>query len=249
MDNISFLSIFILGILLLLIIVLAIIIACKPKKTEAHQEERPQAAPLSDRQPETELSIVQKAFGLLQRRITEQLSLQYPGARWVWASPGAIKRFENNEPLIVLLNSAGGYNKAQIVVHNMFFKGLNFISLEPKSVQPVIPVEPSITEAAEETDDADDIDDVEESENSEVIIPDDAPINYGRLAFEWCDANISDINAKFNEAIAQNQTEMLIPAGELPHPDSWTDLCAELKRNGFSVADFCEDGIKVNITN
>jgi hypothetical protein len=57
-----------------------------------------------------------------------------------------------------------------------------------------------------------------------------------------------DINAKYNEAIAQSKDEMLSPAAELPHPDSWADVCAELKHNGFSVAEFCEDGIKVNIT-
>ena len=197
--------------------------------------------------PETELSITQRAFGLLQRRITEQLALQHPGARWVWGTPNALERFTNNEPLVVFLNSAGGYSKAQVVVHNMLFKGLYYITLEIANPAAEISVEPREAEFPEEPDDIDD-DDMAYDIPDVVIHDEDEPINYGRLAFEWVDANMGDINTKYNEAIAQNENEMLIPAESLPHPDSWPDVCAELKRSGFSVADFCEDGIQVNIT-
>lgn len=195
--------------------------------------------------PENEHSIIQKAFGLVQRRITEQLALQFPGARWVWGVPNAIDRFKNNEPLIAFLNSAGGYNKANVVVHDMLFKGLYYITLETANPPAVITVD---TPAAEPADDPEDLDDNDDHEISEYTYDDDEPVNYGRLAFEWVDSNMGDINAKYNESIAQNEKEMLIPADVLPHPDSWPDICTELKRNGFSLADFCEDGIKVNIT-
>jgi len=220
----------------------------KPKtaKITIPQEEQPQQ-PVSPQQPENELILIQKSFSLLQRRITEQLSLEYPGARWVWGAPNAIERFKNNEFLIVLLNSAGGYNKAQVVVHDMLFKGMKYFTLEPQIVSPAIPTEPVETKITNDSGDEDDTK-IEESDISGVAIIEDMPVNYGRLAFEWVDANMLDINAKYNEAIAQNKSEMLIPAAELPHPDSWPDLCDELKHNGFSVADFCEDGIKVNIT-
>jgi hypothetical protein len=176
---------------------------------------------------ETELSIVVKAFGLLQQRITEQLDVQYPGARWVWGVPNAIEPFKMGEELIIFLNKAGGYQKAKVTVHNLLFKGLLFLTAE---LPPATHAEPH-----KENDTADD------------TMPDDVPINYGRLAFEWVDANIADINARYNESIAQNQTEMLIPSDELPHPDSWLDVCEELIRNGFDAADFCEDGILVRI--
>ena len=218
-------------------------IVFRKKKAEAIIPEEEPFQPISTQQPETEFNIIQKAFGLLQRRITERLELEFPGARWVWAFPNAMERFSRNEPLIVFLNSAGGYNKAKVVVHNLIFKGLQFITLETTPVSPVIPVEPAETGSTD-----DDDDDVDESESSAYTPPETAPVNYGRLAFEWVDANMLEINAKYNEAIAQNKSEMLIPAEELPHPDSWTEVCEELKRNGFSVADFCEDGIIVNIT-
>jgi len=192
--------------------------------------------------PETEISIIQRAFGLVQRRITEQLALQHPGARWVWSASNAIERFKNNEPLVVLLNSAGGYNKAQVVVHNMLFKGLYFITLDTANPPASIP------DGMPETEAINDLDENDDHEMPDDIRDDDEPVNYGRLAFEWVDINMVEINARYNEAIAQTEKEMLIPAATLPHPDSWPDVCEELKRNGFSVADFCEDGIKVNIT-
>jgi len=151
-------------------------------------------------------------------------------------------RFTVNVPaLVVFLNSAGGYNKANVVVHNMLFKGLYYITLETANPPAVINVDVPTAGTAYEPDDSDDHEMAED-------IRDDEPVNYGRLAFEWVDANMVDINAKYNEAIAKTEKEMLIPADTLPHPDSWPDVCEELKRNGFDLADFCEDGIKVNIT-
>ena len=189
-------------------------------------------------QTETELGIIAKAFGLLQRRITEQLELQYPGARWVWGVTNAIERFRCGEPLIIMLNRAGGYQRAQVAVHNLIFKGLYYQTAEAQPVQPAVPETPRRIEPPDPFGDGFEFDEP---------LPDEAPINYGRLAFDWVDANIADINTRYNESIAKNQSEMLIPSEELPHPDSWPDVCEELKRNGFTAADFCEDGIVVNI--
>jgi hypothetical protein len=227
----------------------------KSKKAEVitPQEEQPQTVSTSQVEAETEESIMKKAFGLLQKRITEQLGMQYPGAKWNWVASNAFDRFKNNESLIIILSSAGGFNKAQVSVHNLVFKGIYYGNAAPQTALPANPVvknKINISGTSEnEIDDTEDIEEFDESDALGVVIMEDAPVNYGRLAFEWCDANISDINAKYNETMAQNQTEMLIPAEDLPHPDSWPDICDELKRNGFSVADFCNNGIKVNITN
>ena len=187
--------------------------------------------------PETELSLVRKAFGLLQCRISEWVELQYPGARWVWGIPNAIERFRLSEPLIILLNGAGGYQKAQVFVCNLLFKGLRFLTLESQ---------PENTDSAEslELEQPDDAADDDPQDD----LPEDVPVNYGRLAFEWVDANMAGLDARYNESIAQNQTDMLIPSEDLPHPDSWPDVCDELTRNGFTEAVICEGGITVNIT-
>jgi len=190
--------------------------------------------------PETELNLIQKAFGLVQRRITEQVGTQYPGARWVWGVPNAIERFSGNEPLIILLNGAGGYQKAQVIVNNLQFRGLYYN--RTAEAQPDKQTAPDASRG-------DGIPDYEndspDSGNSQL---DETPIDYGRLAYDWVDANMCDIGARYNEAIAQKKSEMLIPLEALPHPDSWPDVCGELKRNGFSAAELCEDGIKVNIS-
>jgi hypothetical protein len=200
-------------------------------------------APAADTPPsETELSIIQKAFGLMQRRISEQLDLRFPGARWVWEMPNALERFRYNEPLIVLLNRAGGYNKAQVMVHNLLFHDLRYCTLETETDFSVVDPDPFGLGLNEDPADTGD------PEPAEDAPMEDEPINYGRLAFEWVDANTVDISAKYNEAIAQNESGLFIPAAELPHPDSWPDVCAELKRSGFTAADFCEDGITVKIT-
>jgi len=248
---IAFLPVFLLGLFGLLVFAVVKHIFFKRKKKVETILPEDETAVDSQTQPENEFSITQKAFGLLQRRITEQLALEYPGARWVWSSPDTFKKFKDNIPLVVLLNGAGGYNKALVVVHNMLFQGMKYYTLDaPITAPSVIPSVPVINEIPGDADDNED-----DSENTRIdisdgiVIYDDMPVNYCRLAFEWVDTNMMDIDSKYNEAISQNNTEMLIPAGDLPHPDSWTEVCAELKRNGFSVADFCEDGIKVNITN
>ena len=43
--------------------------------------------------PVTEQSILAAAFGLLQRKITEQVAMRYPNARWVWSMSNAFDQF------------------------------------------------------------------------------------------------------------------------------------------------------------
>ena len=62
--------------------------------------------------PVTEQSLLSAAFGLLQRKITEQVVIRYPDARWVWGASNTFDQFAAGQPLTILLNSAGGYQKA-----------------------------------------------------------------------------------------------------------------------------------------
>jgi len=193
----------------------------------------PTPTPCEPEPPETELSLTRKAFGLLQRRIAEHITQQYPGAKWVWGAPNAIERFSNDEPLPILLNAAGGYQKAQVIVKNLQFKGLYYKSAETHGqAQP-----PAVTP-----------DDNYETSEHEYDLPDEAPVNYERLAFEWVDEQIAGLSAGCNEAIAQKEKHLLIPSEKLPHPDSWPDICDELKRGGMPAADICDGGIKITIT-
>lgn len=174
--------------------------------------------------PVTERSMLTTAFGLLQRRISEQVNAKYPSARWVWSAPDAFNRFAAGQDLIILLNGAGGYWKATVQVKDLQFAGLFYhivLTSDDQSEQPEgAPSNPT-----------------EESES----------VDYGLLSFEWVEANMQHLNTLSNETVAAGQVEFRIPAEELPHGDSWPMLCAELVRNGFAAAKPLADGIHVKI--
>lgn len=175
--------------------------------------------------PVTEQSLLSAAFGLLQRKITEQVVIRYPDARWVWGASNTFDQFAAGQPLTILLNSAGGYQKATVWVKDLQFAGLVYTSVSGSSAghsgdQTSEPEEPP-------------------AEQKEV--------DYGLLSFEWVEANMQRLNALNNEAVAAGQDGFRISAEELPHGDSWPTLCAELVRNGFTAAEPMADGIHVKI--
>ena len=175
--------------------------------------------------PVSEETILDTAFSVLQRRITEQVLLLYPNARWVWAVSDARGRFAHGGELSILLNRAGGYRRAEVQVRNLQFCGLRY----PSAEQPQQPVsEP----------DPEPVDDPEQESET---------VDYGLLAFEWVEANLQALNARCNEVIGCGQDSFRIPAIQLPHGDSWKLICKELLRNGFSAAEPLADGIQVQI--
>jgi hypothetical protein len=179
--------------------------------------------------PVSEQDVLRVAYGVLQRRITEQVTGRYPVARWIWNVPNAMDRFAQGLPLTVVLSQAGGYKKAEVQVHNLQFRGLLYESVIPEAQK----------ETAQDTDDKPDA-------------PEDAPqetepADYSLLAFEWCEANLLRLNDLCNAAIAGNSESLLIPADMLPHEDSWEWICQELTRNGFPEAVISNGGIQVGL--
>ena len=74
------------------------------------------------------------------------------------------------------------------------------------------------------------------------------PVNYELLAYEWTEAHIVELNARCNEAIAEEKESVLLTAEELPVKESWPDICNELIRAGLENA-VCQDaGIQINLT-
>lgn len=177
--------------------------------------------------PVTEQEVITVAFGLLQRRINEQVTAIYPQARWVWSESGARERFAAGGPLLIMLNGAGGYRTALVQVSDLQLYSLTYLQNGSASdIQPTPkPETPSETKTADSPE----------------------PVDYGLLAFEWVEANLQRLNALANEAVAQNQSEFRIPSEELPHGDSWKTVCEELVRSGFSAAEALADGIQVQI--
>lgn len=165
------------------------------------------------------------AFGLLQRKITEQVAMRYPDARWVWSMSNAFDQFAAGQPLTILLNGAGGYQRATVWVQNLQFAGLVYTTISAAN-----PEQPA-----------------EEAPEQEEAPAEAKEVDYGLLSFEWAEANMQHLNALSNETVAAGQDGFRIPAEELPHGDSWPTLCAELVRNGFAAAEPMADGIHVKI--
>jgi len=180
--------------------------------------------------PDTEQDVIRIAFGILQRRITEQIIARYPAARWVWESSNTIERFTEDMALAILLNRASGFRRAIVSVHNLQFCGITYETTE--------------TTISEET--TQDID--AEVDLVSMDIPEtDESIDYALIAFQWVEANLLALNNRCNDVISESLTTMLISAGDLPHKDSWAEVCDELMRNGFSAAVVQEDGIEVSL--
>ncbi len=176
--------------------------------------------------PASEQTVIHTAFLVLQRRVTEQVTANYPSARWTWCESSAQSRFAANEPLMIMLNGAGGYRMAMVQTNNLQFQGLVYQS-RPQP-EPRTPDDGS-----------------EEAPSREP--PEDASIDYGLLAFEWVEANLQRLSAQEAEAASKNQSVFHLPAEELPHGDSWPLVCAELVRNGFAGAEVRAGGIQVQI--
>ena len=183
--------------------------------------------PLALPAPATEQSVLTLAFGVLQNRITEAVRCYYPAARWTWATGNAQEQFAAGNPLAIMLNGAGGYRKAIV-----FTRELQFCGLVYQTVPSPAPTgqDPSETEPASEPEPGN-----------------EAETDYGLLAFEWAEANLQQLNVRANEAAAKGEDGFRIPAGELPHGDSWPAICEELVRSGFKAAEVLADGIQIQI--
>ena len=180
-------------------------------------------APLSEQQ------LISDAFGLLQRRITEELRHDFPNAKWVWGQSGAKLGFAAGEDLTILLADAEGRRSATVRTSELRFSQLLYHAYQPQQ-----------TPQEQDSDTPDDDPDDEDDNDSESV-------DFGLLAFEWVDANLQRLNGIANETVAKGQRDFLLPADELPHGDSWVIICKELVRNGFRTADAMAEGIRVQI--
>lgn len=173
----------------------------------------------------TEKDVQNMAYAVMQRRVTELVLSEYPEARWVWKTPRAKERILSGEEVHILLNRAGGYREARVLLQNLQVCGLEFQGIP-------------------------DFPDAEVSEPEETKPREEVPQtqNYEYLAYEWVDAHAVELNERCNERIAQGFTSLLLLADELPVQESWPDICRELSRNGMENCECTDAGIQINLT-
>lgn len=172
----------------------------------------------------TEKDVQVLAYSVILRRVTELVLSEYPEARWIWEAPNAEKLIQESQEVFILLNRAGGYRRAKVVIRNLQVVGIEYnpqveenAVLEPEDNAPEPEEEPEVQ-------------------------------NYELLAFEWADAHIFELNARCNEAIGENLSELILLAEELPVRESWADICRELIRAGLTDVQCVSEGIKINLT-
>lgn len=190
-----------------------------PKRVEV-VEPLPLPALPEPKEP-TEKDVKELAYSVILRRITEHVTASYPEARWVWETPNARQLIELGEEVFILLNRAGGFRRAHVVIQN-----LQVVTIE-YNCAPAKPIEP-------EDDDIDTDDSKEE--------------NFDLVAFEWADAHIMELNKRCNEAIGEGMTEIILTSDELPVKESWPAICKELEKNGLENVKCIPQGIKINLT-
>lgn len=212
-------------------IVLLFRATAKPKV----QNTEPKPTPAIRRNPvyiPTQNDVYTLAYSVILRRISEIVRSKYPQARWIWESSNARSLIENGEDVYILLNRAGGYNRAKVIIVNLQVVEIKFNS---PAVQTVIPV--SKPDALNDTYE-DDLEDADE----------EVPVNYELIAFEWVEAHIMELNDRCNEAIGEGIPSVLITAEELPVKESWIEVSKQLQKNEIENLECVPEGIQINLT-
>lgn len=189
-------------------------------------------------EPADDQDVLRLAFSVLERHITHAVVREYPNARWVWEQPFPMHRLVHGEPLTILLNSAGGYQRAWIAVENLRFLGLSFQD----------PAQTVVTASAPDMQQASELNQ-SETESSEPTRSETAsiPVNYSLMAMEWVEDHIGYLNERCNEAIARDEAAFLIPASRLPERTAWEEIRQAMLRHDCMDAVILQDGISVTI--
>lgn len=170
----------------------------------------------------TQKDVYDLAFSVILRQITAIVRAKYPNARWIWETPNAKEHIEKGDEVYILLNRAGGYKRAEVVITNLCVEDVLFDLMQTDTNEP------------------------QDNENSE----DDEQTeeNYELLAFEWVETHIVELNARINEAIGKGKSELLLKSDELPTKDSWNDIRYELEKENITDAKCIPDGILIKLT-
>lgn len=165
----------------------------------------------------TEQDVLTLAYSLICQRVTAIVTADYPSARWVWESPNARQLIQEGRDVFILLNRAGGYGRAQVIIHNLQATGVRYGAVPaPAPAENTPPAEP---------------------ENP-------ADSDYSLLAFQWVDAHSPELAARCEKARKDGLDHVLVPEAELPIAQSWQDICTELARAGFK-SQMLAEGIKI----
>ncbi len=179
-----------------------------------------------------ELSFQEMWYTDVLNSITQMVQDEYPNAKWVWEHPNARKSIENGNPVRIILNNAGGYRKAKVIIQGFIVKELDF----------------TIEKKQEKNETSEEVEELMNVSTGAVVNKNTEKKNFELLAYDWVQANIMMLNERCNEAIGQGLKEILLTAEELPVKDSWGNICIELAREEIKNVECVPEGIKINLT-
>lgn len=201
-------------------IVLAVVLALLNRNITPEDNSVTQT--VSEQDPQ-EADVISLAYSVILKRIGELVAEFSRDAKWVWKEPNAKQHIAAEEDVSIVLNKAGGYKEAKVVIKNLCVVGLDFAvaSEDPK---------PKIVDS------------------EEIDEPKERTENYELAAFEWVEGHILDLNNRCNDEIGLGHSELVLSEDELPVRDSWSDVCNELKKQGLEKLELISEGIKIILT-
>ena len=154
------------------------------------------------------------------QKISEFVQEEYPSVQWVYESPNWKSEFQNGADLYIRLNKEGGYKRVKVSMQDWCVCGVEIIEL------PQVEQEPE-TETRQKTNPSD--------ENK-------------RIAYEWVETHLLQLNDRCNEVIGQGNEEWTLLANELPDEKCWDNICQELIKAGLEQVEILpEEGIKITL--
>ena len=143
----------------------------------------------------------------------------YPNAQWIWESPKAWEQIQKDEDVYIRLNKAGEYRRVKVRIQDQAVVGIEVLKTENHN-------------------------EVNVSETEESVVKDDSE----RVAFDWVDSHIADLNEKCNDIIGQGNSELILTIVELPEEKYWGHVRDELVKAGLENVELLpNEGIKIKL--
>ena len=147
--------------------------------------------------------VLDKKYEFAIEKISCLIEKEYPNAKWIWESANWKEFFQKDEEVYIRLNKDGDYKRARIAIQDGFVTTMEILIEE----QPI--------------------------EEAPKPIPASSQDESVRIAFEWVEEHLLELNERCNEIIGQGKNELVLLASELPEEKCWENICKELIKAGL----------------
>ena len=147
--------------------------------------------------------VLDKKYEFAIEKISCLIEKEYPNAKWIWKSVNWKEFFQKDEDVYIRLNKDGDYKRARIAIQDGFVTTMEILIEE----QPI--------------------------EEAPKPIPASSQDESVRIAFEWVEEHLLELNERCNEIIGQGKNELVLLASELPEEKCWENICKELIKAGL----------------